>query len=283
LSIPTRYATGTAFRRALETWLKDLAAKENTDLQRLRRQVAFDRFLCRLFKSDPENWVLKGGYAMELRIQGARTTKDIDLTFRGRAEEAPDLLERLQSAALQDLGDGFDFRVGEASMDLERAPYGGARYPVEARVDGRTFAKFHLDAGVGDAVEEPLELLQPREWLEFAEVQTQAFPALPAEQQFAEKYHAYTTPWSDRPNSRVRDLVDMLLLVRESNLKKEELAQALQATFSRRDTHSIPNHMPDPPDLWTDPFLALAASCGIETTAIEAAAEVRTALERLTT
>ena len=28
-------------------------------------------------------------------------------------------------------------------MDLDAAPYGGARYPVESRLDGRAFVKFH--------------------------------------------------------------------------------------------------------------------------------------------
>jgi uncharacterized membrane protein YciS (DUF1049 family) len=54
-------------------------------LQRLRRQVAFDRLLARLFQAGQPlalPWVLKGGYAMELRIKAARTTKDIDLTMR---------------------------------------------------------------------------------------------------------------------------------------------------------------------------------------------------------
>jgi len=58
----------------------------------------------------------------------------------------------LQSAAEISLGDWFEFTVGPASMDLTAAPYGGARYPVEARTDERTFARFHLDAGVGDVV-----------------------------------------------------------------------------------------------------------------------------------
>jgi len=47
--------------------------------------VAFDRLLARLFHVGPPlalPWVLKGGYAMELRIKAARTTKDIDLTMR---------------------------------------------------------------------------------------------------------------------------------------------------------------------------------------------------------
>jgi len=82
---PKRYATAAAFRRALEDRLQDIAGKESVDLQRLRRQVAFDRLLARLFQAAQPRalpWVLKGGYAMELRIKAARTTKDIDLTMR---------------------------------------------------------------------------------------------------------------------------------------------------------------------------------------------------------
>jgi hypothetical protein len=81
---PKRYATAAAFRRALEDRLQDIAGKEGVDLQRLRRQVAFDRLLARLFQAAEPHappWVLKGGYAMELRIKAARTTKDIDLTM----------------------------------------------------------------------------------------------------------------------------------------------------------------------------------------------------------
>ena len=48
------------------------ARETGTDLQRLRRQVAFDRFLARMFSKGPKAtypWVLKGGYAMELRTR----------------------------------------------------------------------------------------------------------------------------------------------------------------------------------------------------------------------
>lgn len=44
-----RYATGAALRAALEARLKEVAKAEAVELQRLRRQVAFDRFLARLF------------------------------------------------------------------------------------------------------------------------------------------------------------------------------------------------------------------------------------------
>ena len=45
-----KYATAAALRRALEDRLKDIAGKQGVDLQRLRRQVAFDRLLARLFQ-----------------------------------------------------------------------------------------------------------------------------------------------------------------------------------------------------------------------------------------
>jgi len=64
------YKTAGAFRAALETRLQTRARERGTDLQRLRRQVAFDRFLARMFSKGPKAtypWLLKGGYAMELR------------------------------------------------------------------------------------------------------------------------------------------------------------------------------------------------------------------------
>jgi hypothetical protein len=57
------YKTAGAFRAVLETRLQTRAREQATDLQRLRRQVAFDRFLARLFSKGPKAtypWVLKG-------------------------------------------------------------------------------------------------------------------------------------------------------------------------------------------------------------------------------
>jgi hypothetical protein len=80
--VERKYASGIALRTALEERLKRISREEGVDLQRLRRQVAFDRFLARLFHSAPSDWVLKGGYAMELRFQTARATRDLDFSVR---------------------------------------------------------------------------------------------------------------------------------------------------------------------------------------------------------
>ena len=42
----------------------------------------------------PYPWVLKGGYAMELRTHAARTTKDIDLTLHDGTRLSKDPNER---------------------------------------------------------------------------------------------------------------------------------------------------------------------------------------------
>ena len=147
---PRQYTSARALRTALETRLLDRARRDDVDLQRLRRMVAFDRLLARLFGAERragDGWVLKGGYALELRFRQARTTR----------EPATRLRERLVRAASIRLPDFFVFEVGEATLTLDQAPEGGARFPVDARLDGRTFVTFHVDLGVGDAVMEPLD------------------------------------------------------------------------------------------------------------------------------
>lgn len=268
MSRPVQYSSDTAFRQALESRLMNLSRDEKVDIQRLRRQVAFDRFLCRFFHSPAAPWALKGGYAMELRLTTARTTRDIDLTFRrpiAGSEKARNrrILEMIQDSAALDLGDCFVFLVGESIMDLDGAPYGGERFPVAARMDGRLFTRFHLDVGVGDAVLDPLETVHGRDWLQFAGISETAFPVIPREQQFAEKYHAYTRPRDKRENSRVRDLVDMLLLIHDGRLDRAYTLDALQRTFCHRGTHSIPADVPPPPASWVRPFSALAKTCDL--------------------
>lgn len=128
---PSReHASAAAFRIALEDRLKKLAQRESLDFQRVRRQVAFDRLLCRLFARADASWLLKGGYAMELRLRTARATRDIDLALKQLAISSADwaanaatVLEALREAGRLDLQDFFTFVFGDAIRDLDAAPY----------------------------------------------------------------------------------------------------------------------------------------------------------------
>ena len=266
-----QYNSGAALRAALEERLRRVSREEAVDLQRLRRQVAFDRFLARLFRYAQTDWVLKGGYAMELRFHTARATKDLDFTVRAKYAGA---LEYWQDAGALDIGDFFSFRIGEAMMDLDGAPYGGSRYPVEAILGGRTFVKFHLDAGVGDVIVDPVEFVRTRDWLGFAGVAAPDVPMIQREQQFAEKLHAYTLPRPAAPNSRVRDLVDLVLLIRSGTLDATRVVDCVRRTFERRDTHPVPRTLEAPPASWTAPFASLAEECSLTISTREAFADL---------
>jgi hypothetical protein len=267
---PRKYASAAAFRVALEDRLKRLAQEESLDLQRVRRQASFDRLLCRLFAKPESPWLLKGGYAMELRLKTARTTRDVDLALkqlpmptRDWDANASTVLEALREVGLLDLGDFFTFVFGDAVQDLDAAPYGGARFPVDTRLAGRSFVKFHLDVSTGDVLREPYESLSGRDWLGFAGVTSTTFRAVSPEEQFAEKLHAYTLPRVGRENTRVKDLVDMVLLIERTTMNAARLPKAIQETFQRRQTHEIPRALASPPASWSKPFAEMAVECGL--------------------
>ncbi len=118
---PRSYTTAAAFRRALEERLKRASLTDQIDLNRLRRQVSFDRLLARLFREESAPWALKGGYALELRFKAARSTVDIDLTLQrviatsAGGDMNQVVREMLQAVAAVSLGDWFEYVIGPLS------------------------------------------------------------------------------------------------------------------------------------------------------------------------
>ena len=152
---PRTYATAGAFRRALEERLKR-ASRIGAD----RSQPSPAASVVRPSAGETVSgraapWALKGGYALELRFKAARSTVDIDLTLQtsGRCTNRRAVTPTrsygrcCRTRLTSPLGDWFEYTIGPPVLDLTAAPYGGARYPVEARMDERIFARFHLDAG----------------------------------------------------------------------------------------------------------------------------------------
>jgi len=281
------YSTAGAFRRALEERLKKTSQTDLIDVNRLGRQLSFDRLLARLFRGETYPWILKGDYALELRFGNARSKVDLDLTLRRVISSTSDSVDvntavqrMLQRAADTQMGDWFEYVIGPPAMDLTAAPCGGARYPVEARMDARIFARFHLDSGIGDVIIEPHDTVRCRDWLGFPGIAAASVRMIAREQQFAEKIHAYTLP-RDAQNSRVKDLVDLALLIGSGGLDEERTLEALRLTFDRRGTHDLPSDLAAPPMDWQLPFQALANECGLPADIGAVFAEVRAFLRGL--
>jgi len=101
------YSSPEAFKQALEQRLR-AAAKTGAELARKRQLLVFDRFLARIVAVLGDAATLKGGLVLELRLERARTTKDVDLRMVGSPDE---ILAKLQEAGRRDLGDFLTFEI----------------------------------------------------------------------------------------------------------------------------------------------------------------------------
>jgi hypothetical protein len=267
-----KFGSAAAFKTSLEAHLRKRAEERKIPLSTLQLKFVIERLLARLFHNPDPPWLLKGGFAMDLRFRPqARTTKDIDLSIalvpvEGNADLLVAVREQLQEAADKDLGDYLSYRVGEPKQELTNAPKGGARYPCEAVLVGKVYARFHIDVGCGDALVGEPERLVGDDLLSFAGIGPASVLAIPKAQQFAEKLHAYTFPWSGRVNTRTKDLVDLVLLIERGPPEAGDVRGALEATFSTRATHPLPKVPQPPPKEWAAEFMAMAAEAGLSTT-----------------
>ena len=150
---------GRRIRIAFETRLKESAIEEGVDLQRVRRQVAFAPstmpVVCHVGCSVAAQRRLRDGIAHQgcSNDTGHRLGVETASVTCGRlGSKCGNHFGNVREAAETDSQDHFTFLIGEAVQDLDAAPYGGARFPVEARFAGHTFARFHLDVGTGDVL-----------------------------------------------------------------------------------------------------------------------------------
>lgn len=162
-----RYQDAAAFRMALEQRLKD-SARDGAELSRDRKRVAFDRLLVRLQAVAEDRWVLKGGFALDLRLAArARSTRDVDIEWRAAENE---LADKLLDAADHDAGDFFVLSIERTGTPADRL--GGAhRFRVAASLAGRPFESFLLDVGLRPDRSTSVETLRTDELLVFAGIE----------------------------------------------------------------------------------------------------------------
>lgn len=168
-----QFRTAAAFKASLGAHQGARADALGVPVSTLQLKFVLERLLARLFREEHPPWLLKGGFAMDLRFRSrARTTKDIDLSVAlvsaavGPVSAA--MRDLLQAAVDFDPGDHLTFRVGTPTRELTNAPKGGGRYPCEAVLLGKTYAKFHIDVGVGNATVGTPERLTGDDLLNFA-------------------------------------------------------------------------------------------------------------------
>jgi hypothetical protein len=252
------YDSPEAFKQAVEQRLRT-STNSGADFGRKRQLLVFDRFLARIVQVLGDAVTLKGGLVLELRLDRARTTKDVDLRLTGSPDNA---LAKLQEAARLDLGDFLTFEIGpdddHPQIQNDGMLYEGLRFRAECRLAGKVYGqRFGVDIGFGDPIIGEPEVVVADDVLGFAGIAPPTLRIYPIETHIAEKLHAYTLP-RGRPNSRVKDLPDIALLASAQTIDSRRLGAALEQTFSFRHTHVLPTSLPEPPSTWLAPYAAMA-------------------------
>lgn len=249
-----------AFRQALEQRLKTRAAGDGARLVRDRKRIAFDRFLARLDAAAPDRWLLKGGFALDLRLADrARATRDVDIEWQASEDELGDTL--IEAATLAN-DDFFMFAIEGAGVPPERL--GGAhRFRVTASLAGRLFESYLLDVGIAPLPVDEHDTLTS-DLLSFAEVEPVEIPAIPLERHLGEKLHAYTRRYrDDRPSSRAKDLIDIVLIRELKAFELERLRDDIARVFDVREAR-MPESLAQPPRDWVHPYSVLAREVGLD-------------------
>ncbi|MBJ7248882.1 MAG: nucleotidyl transferase AbiEii/AbiGii toxin family protein [Thermoleophilia bacterium] len=237
----------------VEAAIKDAAKKSattdpslNTN-QRIRGEY-FDRFLSRVFsEGDESEWLLKGGTGLLARVPSARATLDIDLYRDGfTLDEALADLRRLAST---DLGDHFRFEYAghEKSISGEQQPYtDGYAVTFKVFIGGRGKDTIRVDLAVGAGPTDSVTTANPANALDLPRLVRHQYRLFPVADQIAEKVCATMQTYHDRPSSREKDLVDLVLLAVTQDVDGAALGLAISTGVHRRlmepfDHFVVPN------------------------------------------
>ena len=259
-----RYKSPEAFKQALEQRLRS-ASKSGTDFARRRQLLVFARFLARVAQVMGDTAILKGGLVLELRLERARTTRDIDLRLVGSPD---DVLHRLQQAGRLDLGDFMTFEVRpdveHPEVQNDGMKHDGLRYRTDGKLAGKLYGQpFGVDVAFADPILGEPDVTVTEDVLAFAGIAPPSVRLSPIESHIAEKLHAYTMP-RGRENSRVKDFPDLALLAKVREIHGGHLRQALEHTFAFRQAHPLPTFVPAPPASWEKVYLRMAEEDDLE-------------------
>jgi hypothetical protein len=261
-------------RGHLERLVNEYSRSRGIAVARVRRRLSVITLigaLDRVREDDGPRFLVKGGVSMEIRLGlVARATKDVDVVFRGEADQ---LVDALDEAFAQPFS-GFEFR---RKTELEAIrDTGSHRFDVQASFRGREWETLQVEVAQPQA-DEPEMVLAAVDITDFGLHGPERVACLSLRFQIAQKLHAVTeVPADGGVNLRYWDLIDLLLL---QPLVHDDLARVREAcseTFALRGTHGWPALL-DAPESWRDPYRAdatrLAADLPVDVEA--AATEVR--------
>jgi hypothetical protein len=246
------YESPRAFDAAIKDRLVSAAQTSPYSIAEMRRHIAYDRLLARVFLHDP----------------------DVDL-FRDMSK--PDIVDDLVTAGDNDLGDFFSFDI-EKVTDLTGGT-DGVRCRVVAYLGEKEFASFSIDIVTTTVMTREPDILQPLLPIHIGGLTSVPYRIYPIVDHITDKLAAMVSFYANgAPSSRYRDLVDLVLIATTQTVNAEELAAALTSEFTTRGL-DMPTRVELPSDEWVDGYAAEAQNApGFEILDVEDALPIVRAL-----
>ncbi len=221
--------------------LLNVAKAEQSDFNGVLVRYALERLLYRLSQSaHAERFLLKGAMLFTLWYDMPhRPTRDVDLLGFG-ASDLPSIEQTFRDIVSVVVEDGIRFDPDSVTAEEIRkeAGYAGARVLISAELAGAR-VKTQVDVGFGDAVTPgPVRASYPVLLDDFPAPSLQTYPVYTV---IAEKLHAITL--LGMTNSRLKDYLDLSVLLQREVLDADILATAIAATFNRR-AMPVPTELP---------------------------------------
>lgn len=224
----------------------------------LLREFAYERVLARVFVDGDSSWVVKGGTALLMRVDNARHSKDIDLLHRVQDIDAAQ--EDLVRALGRDLGDGLRFVVSAVrSLGGDQQPdVNGRQIDLQCYAGVKPVLAFHIDLVVGSLMTAEPETRTGSSPITVPGVEPPRVQLYPIVDHLADKVCATETLYRGHPSSRVRDIVDIIVIATTHEIDGTALRVAIDG---ERLNRSLPKRVTfDPPATWTQQQYRTAAT-----------------------
>jgi hypothetical protein len=221
--------------------LLNIAKTQGADFNQVLVRFALERMLYRLSQSQhADRFLLKGALLFTLWYDMPhRATRDADLLGFG-ASDLDSVVQTFREIARIAVDDGIVFDPASVAAEEIRkdAGYIGARITIVGEL-ARARCKTQIDIGFGDVVTPgPVEAIYP---VLIADLPPPRLRTYPVYTVVAEKVHAIVL--LGMTNSRMKDYLDLSVLLERETLDIALLAQAIKATFERRGM-PVPTTLP---------------------------------------
>lgn len=212
--------------------LLNVAKAQRVDFNQVLIRFALERILYRMSQSAyADRFLLKGALLFTLWYDMPhRATRDADLLGFGPSD-LDSIAQTFRDIASVEAQDGitFDPTSVTATEIRKNAGYTGAQVLITGEI-AKARCKTQIDIGFGDAVTPgPIEATYPVLLDDLPAPQLRTYPVYTV---IAEKLHA--SALLGMTNSRLKDYLDLSVLLEREILDAEILAGAIAATFARR-------------------------------------------------